>query len=313
MARRPDATSRPKLLIRHRQAAPGADTVYAVHPGALPVGLWAGLAGALPRETGFVVLDLGAVPEYGEAALAPELSRLTVGHLVDLLATAYRADRADGDGLGNGHGDGAGTVFVGWSFGGVLAHGLTERLEPAERPRAVVLLDSIAPTDAYQHTEGEPIDPAIVLRWFAMFLGARRGAEVRPRPVPPGTDTDAALALLLDDAIAAGALPPDTPMAGMRKLFEAYTAGLLRNNRLTAPYRPAPAAVPLVQIKAADSLVPADPTLGWGELAGRGLTTHSVPGDHYTMLIRPDASQATAGLLPLLRPAPLVTTRRPSP
>ncbi|MFF8033516.1 thioesterase domain-containing protein [Streptomyces sp. NPDC016626] len=308
MARRPDAASPPKLLTRHREAAPGAGTVYAVHPGALPAGLWAGLAGALPEETGFAVLDLGAVPEYGEAALAPERSRLTIHHLVDLLATAYRADRTGPTGR-----TGGGTVLVGWSFGGVLAHGLAGRLAPEEGPLGVVLLDSIAPTDAYQHTEGAPIDPAVVLRWFAMFLGARRGARVRPGPVPAGADTDTALALLLEDAITAGALPRETPLAGLRKLFEAYTAGLLRNNRLTAPYRPAPATVPLVQIKAADSLVASDPTLGWGELAGRGLTTHSVPGDHYTMLIRPDASQAIAGLVPPLRPAPLVTTRRPSP
>ncbi|MFF5160926.1 alpha/beta fold hydrolase [Streptomyces sp. NPDC000348] len=307
MARRPDATSPPKLLIRHREAAPGAGTVYAVHPGALPVGLWAGLSGALPRETGFAVLDLGAVPEYGEAALAPERSRLTIDHLIDLLTTAYRADR---DRTG---GDGADTVLVGWSFGGVLAHGLAERLEPHERPRGVVLLDSIAPTDTYQHTEGDEIDPTLVLRWFAMFLGARRGAEVRPRPVPKGADAGTALTLLLEDAIAAGALPQGTPPAGVRKLFEAYTAGLLRNNRLTAPYRPAPATVPLVQIKAGNSLIPSDPTLGWEELAGRGITAHSVPGDHYTMLIRPDSSQAIAGLVPSLRPAHLVTTRRPSP
>ncbi|MFH8453871.1 thioesterase domain-containing protein [Streptomyces fungicidicus] len=307
MARRPDATSPPKPLIRHRDAAPGAGTVYAVHPGALPVGVWSGLAGALPEETGFAVLDLGAVPEYGEAALAPEVSRLTIDHLVGLLTAAYRADR-DRTGAA-----GTDSVLVGWSFGGVLAHGMTERLAPEERPRGVVLLDSIAPVDAYQHTEGDEVEPALVLRWFAMFLGARRGAEVRPRPVPEGADADTALARLLEDAIAAGALPQGTPMAGIRKLFEAYTAGLLRNNRLTAPYRPAPATVPLVQIKAGDSLVPTDPTLGWSELAGHGITAHSAPGDHYTMLIRPDASQAIAGLVPPLRPAHLVTTRRPSP
>lgn len=307
MARRPDATSPPKLLSRHRDAAPGAGTVYAVHPGALPVGLWSGLSGALPPETGFAVLDLGAVPEYGEAALAPESSRLTIDHLIDMLTTAYRADR-DRTGA-----DDAGTVLVGWSFGGVLAHGLTERLEPRERPLSVVLLDSIAPTDAYQHTEGDEIDPSLILRWFAMFLGARRGAEVRPGPVPDGADAETALTVLLADAIRAGALPEGTPLSGVRKLFEAYTAGLLRNNRLTAPYRPAPATVPLVQIKAGDSLIPTDPTLGWAELAGRGITAHSAPGDHYTMLIRPDASQAIAGLVPPLRPAHLVSTRRPSP
>ncbi|MEU1042911.1 thioesterase domain-containing protein [Streptomyces sp. NPDC005551] len=305
MARRPSRAAAAELLTRHRDAPPGGRTVYAVHPGALPVGSWANLAGALSPETGFAVLDLGAIPAYLEAALEPGASDLTVDRLIDILVGAYRtAAPAPGEGP---------VTFVGWSFGGVIAHGMTERLAPEERPDSVVLLDSIAPTDAYKYAEDDGIDPHLVLRWFAMFLGAKRGREVHTRPLPAGTDVRAGLELVLQDAVAAGALPPGTPPQSMWKLFDAYTAGLLRNNRLTLPYQPARATVPLAQLKAQHSLIPTDPTLGWSELADHAVSAHTVPGDHYTMLIRPDASRAIAGLIPASRPAQLVKTRRDTP
>ncbi|MEU6987957.1 thioesterase [Streptomyces sp. NPDC046324] len=345
MAPRPSRAAAAQVLVRHRATPPGGRTVYALHPGALPVATWANLAGALPQDTGFVVLDVGAVPAYVEAALDPGASDLTVGRLVDILIDAYRADIGTtaagaaggaeaaaggagpaGDGGAEAAGGPAGPVtFVGWSFGGVLAHGMTERLKPEERPDGIVLLDSIAPTETYTYAEDDFVDPRIVLRWFAMFLGAKRGTDVpfRTPSVPPAATSSevpsstvgadhvlAGLEQLLQDAVACGALPEGTPVQSIRKLFDAYTAGLLRNNRLTSPYRPLPATVPLTQIKAQHSLIPSDPTLGWAELADRTVEAHSVPGDHYTMLIRPDASRAIAGLIPDARPPQLVTTRR---
>ncbi|MFF5937302.1 thioesterase domain-containing protein [Streptomyces sp. NPDC012508] len=324
MARRPSRAAAAQVLVRHRATPPGGRTVYAVHPGALPVATWANLAGALPQDTGFAVLDVGAVPAYVEAALNPGASDLTVDRLVDILIDAYRADVA-GSAEAGGGGPAGPVTFVGWSFGGVLAHGMTERLKPEERPDGIVLLDSIAPTETYTYAEDDFVDPRIVLRWFAMFLGAKRGTDVpfRTPSVPPAATSSevpssavgadhvlAGLEQLLQDAVACGALPEGTPVQSIRKLFDAYTAGLLRNNRLTSPYRPLPATVPLTQIKARHSLIPSDPTLGWAELADRTVEAHSVPGDHYTMLIRPDASRAIAGLIPDARPPQLVTTRR---
>ncbi|MDT3726926.1 thioesterase [Streptomyces sp. DSM 41972] len=334
MARRPSRAAAAQVLVRHRATPPGGRTVYAVHPGALPVGTWANLAGALPQDTGFAVLDVGAVPAYMQAAMDPGASDLTVDTLLDILIHAYRADLGDTErgveaGLAPpvGHDGAAGPVtFVGWSFGGVLAHGMTERLKPEERPDGIVLLDSIAPTETYTYAEDDYVDPVIVLRWFAMFLGAKRGTEVafQAPPVSPAAAPAAAvptstagadhvvagLERLLRSAVTCGALPEGTPVQSIRKLFDAYMAGLLRNNRLTSTYRPRPATVPLTQIKAQHSLIPSDPTLGWAELADRTVEAHSVPGDHYTMLIRPDASRAIAGLIPAARPPQLVTTRR---
>ncbi len=276
------------IVRRHRQAAPGATTVYAVHPGALPVGVWGRLADALPRDTGLAVLDLAGVPAYFEAALSSDDTGLSVASLADRLTAAYRADR-----------EGAPqppAVFVGWSFGGVLAHAAIERLAPEERPDRLVLVDSIAPVAAYQQPDNA-LDVPLLLRWFAMYLGAKRGHDLSTCfDSTRMDDLDTGLVHLLDAAVRCGALPPDTPLPGLRKLYDTYVEGLLRNNRLTAGHQPPASSVPLVLIKAERSLIPQDKTLGWTELARHGLSLHTAPGDHYTMLTRPDAADVIAEL-----------------
>jgi thioesterase domain-containing protein len=265
--------------------------VYAVHPGALPSEVWGGVADALPDGTGFAVLDLAGVPEYFEAALSGGRSDLTVADLTAQLTAELRADRAARSGTG-------GTTFTGWSFGGVLAQAMTETLEPAERPDRLVLLDSIAPTDAYQQAD-DALDPPMLLRWFAMYLGAKRNREVALGPGgTAGLDTDTGLLRVLDAAVGCGALAASTPLPGLRKLYDTYVDGLLRNNRLTATHRPVPSSVPLALVKAANSLILGDDALGWQELAPRGLDLRPpTPGDHYTMLTRPDAAAAIAEVL----------------
>ncbi|MGW3044181.1 thioesterase domain-containing protein [Kitasatospora sp. NPDC001159] len=249
--------------------------MYAVHPGALPSSVWGGIAQALPGDCGAVVLDLAGVPEYFEAALSGGRTELTVASLVDRLVAEYRADRVRQPAGGP-------VTFVGWSFGGVLAQAMTERLARSERPDRLVLLDSIAPTDAYQQPD-DALDPPLLLRWFAMYLGAKRGRTVSFGPGGSvGLDTETGLVRLLDAAIDCGALAEGTPLPGLRKLYDTYVDGLLRNNRLTSTHRPAPSSVPLVLVKAADSLIPEDETLGWAELAPHGLAVHTTPCDHYT-------------------------------
>ncbi|MFI5527937.1 alpha/beta fold hydrolase [Kitasatospora sp. NPDC051853] len=276
--------SGPALVLPLRPAGPGGRTVHLVHPGALAAQVHRTLAEALPDGTGLTVLDLSALPEYGEAALTGGRAETTVGALAERLA-AELGDRQ--------------VTLLGWSFGGVVAQAMVELLPAERRPEQLVLLDSIAPTEEYQQPD-EALEPLLLLGWFAMYLGAKRG---RPVPLDPGAlaglGTDQGLPLVLDAATGSGALLPDTPLPGLRKLYDTYVDGLLRNNRLTAPHRPEPSSVPLVLVKAEQSLIPEDPTLGWQPLAPRGLGLAVVPGDHYTMLTRPDAARAVARLLSL--------------
>ncbi|MFI7294698.1 thioesterase domain-containing protein [Streptomyces sp. NPDC050121] len=281
---RPPRETAPPVARSFRAAAPGRRTVYVVHPGALAAQVYRGLANALPEGDGLTVLDLSAVAEYAEAALTGGRAATTVEALADRLLVAL------------GPTDGPYTL-AGWSFGGTLALAMIHAMPADRRPERLVLLDSIAPTDEYKQPD-DSLEPDLLLGWFAMYLGAKRG---RPVDLPPGRLTgcgvDDGLPVVLDTAVASGALLPDTPLPGLRKLYDTYVDGLLRNNRLVAPHRAAPAPLPLVLVKAERSLVPDDPYLGWQPLAAHGLTLHSSPGDHYTMLGRADAFDVIVPLL----------------
>ncbi|MFI6011211.1 thioesterase domain-containing protein [Streptomyces sp. NPDC051243] len=277
---RPPREPRPPVARTFRTAEPGRRTVYMVHPGALPAQAYQGLADALPECDGLTVLDLGAVPEYAEAALTGGRAATTVPALAERLLAAMAP--VDGP-----------YTLAGWSFGGVLAVEMARAL----RPERLVLLDSIAPTDEYKQPD-DALEPALLLGWFAMYLGAKRDSAVELAPdALTGLGTEEGLPVVLDAAVAAGALLPGTPLPGLRKLYDTYVDGLLRNNRLTAPHRPEPAPVPLVLVKAERSLLPGDPTLGWPPLAPHGLTVRGCPGDHYTMIGRPDSLDVIAPLL----------------
>lgn len=277
----PPRPSQIPQTVRQLKPAGSAGNLFLVHPGALDAAVHRTLAEALPPAIGLTVFDLSGVPEYADAAL-------TGGH-ADTTIEAL-ASRLLGD-LGR-VGDGRPYALAGWSFGGVVAQEMVAQQAADARPGRLVLLDSIAPTQAYQPGD---LEPSLTLRWFALYLGAKRGRPVELAAGQlAGCGHEDGLLIIKDAAVAGGALRPDTPIFGLRKLYETYTDGLLRNNRLTMAHRPSPASVPLVLVRAEHGLIPGDPTLGWDELAAHGLETVQSPGDHYTMLTRPDAAEVIA-------------------
>lgn len=267
--------------------------VVLVHPGALPVTSYVELAAALLPGVELFVIDLEQVPEYACAAAASGGgAQVTVGRLAAQLDDALWER-----GLLTPP-----WLLAGWAFGGVVGHALTATLSDDEQPEGLFLLDTIAPVP--DHTAGfGMLDAGLLLTWFAMYLGARRGAPV-PVPVPtpaPGrrladANADAGLRLVLDSAIEHGALPPGTPLAGLRKAFDTYTRGLLRDRRLAAAHSLVPAPVPVCLIRPECSLLgtsdPLDP-FGWRTLAP-DLTQRRCPGDHYSMVRGAAAARSIA-------------------
>ncbi|MEU1621678.1 thioesterase domain-containing protein [Streptomyces sp. NPDC005722] len=293
MSQRPDRTAarpapRPVLTPLREPAGGAARRLYAVHPGALAPTAWQPLAERLPEDTALSLLDLGNVPEFFAAALDPDVCGVTVAGLAErCLAEITASAPAD-------------TPFslVGWSFGGVVGYEVAARLDAAghgARLEELVLLDSIAPVPAFKRAD-ELLDPAMLLDWFAMYLGAKRGRPL-VLSVPPVAGTDEGLPALLAAATAQGVLPPGTELAGLRKLYAAYHGGLLRNNRCTAPYEPTPLDRTVTLVKPERSLLPDRGDLGWSRLSTRPVRRLGVPGDHYTMLREPTAVAVLAGLL----------------
>lgn len=251
--------------------------VVVVHPGAVSTAEYGALAAALPQGTDTHVINLEQVPEYFQAALSKDRPRTSVAALADRCAEALRE-------LGPTT---CPWTMVGWSFGGVVGHALTALLREEELPERLVLLDSIAAVDAYA-PEGDMVDPDLVMPWFAMYLGAKRGAtvELPGRNLPK--DGEEAVDVVLRAAIEAGALHPQTSRPGLRKVLDAYTGGLLRNARLASDHDPAPSRVPLTLIRPARGLLDTPEPLGWASL-DPDLCVKGSGGDHYTML-RDDAA-----------------------
>jgi len=246
-----------------------AGPMVLIHPGALPASHYDAMTAALP-DRAVVLVDLERVPAYVQGALNGGLPRITLDELLTLVRSSILSTLDDVGASADRW------MLAGWSFGGVLAHCLVGRLEPTQRPTSLLLIDSIAPVPRFlDRTDSIAAD--LVLGWFAMYLAAKRGV---PLPVPNGAaDLDA----ILQAGLASGTLRPGTTLPGLAKLFQAYTDGLRRNNRLVRDHHPEPVTVPVTLLRPDRGLL-ADPgALGWESLAN-DLRIVPCPGDHYTVL-----------------------------
>jgi thioesterase domain-containing protein len=234
-----------------------------VHPGGLPAACWSRLAAQLPTGTPVTVLELEGITAYWEAGRDPEGGAAGV----EALAERLRRELEDAPRMADGR------VLLGWGFGGVVAQALAGCL--AEPPEHVVVLDAIAPGAAREPAETE------LLRWFAMYLGARRGRRLVVDAARLKGGLDDALEYLLAVATQAGALREDTAPAALRRLYDAYARAVRRDHRLTAAYRPGAGAA-LTLVRAAAGLLPESRSLGWERIAPVEVLLSA--GDHYTML-----------------------------
>jgi thioesterase domain-containing protein len=251
----------------------GRGAVYIVHPGSLPHSAYQPLFDALPPDASVVMLDLDRVEEYWQAALLGAAIEITVEEIAERFAREMtRGEQADK------------FVLIGWSFGGVIAHAMVARLPAGRGPERLLLLDSIAPVPEFTPAESD-LGTEMLLSWFAMYLGAKRGTEFPVRQdVLERRTLDDALEDLLEAAIANDTLHPDTTLPGFKKLYSTYVEGLLRNNRLAQKYQAQPTSVPITLVKPQQSLLPDSPTLGWDALAAGDFRVERCPGNHYTMI-----------------------------
>jgi thioesterase domain-containing protein len=279
---RATADHRPVL---HELASGAGPLAAIVHPGVFPVTVYQGLADELAGECTVVVLDLTGLPQYWNATLAGGQPDISIEDIADRFTDELAARAAPM----------SCTVLVGWSFGGVIGYAMVER-SATVRPPELLLLDSIAPAEKFPEdlTRATPV----LLSWFAKYFGAKRGVPLHlDQNRFAATSIDDGLAIIRDTAAGRGAMRADTPVVGLRKLYDTFVDGLLRNTRLTNAYRPQPARQELTLVKPEGSLRPASRDLGWSGLAAAGLRVHDCPADHYTMLADPAATAAIAGFV----------------
>jgi thioesterase domain-containing protein len=235
--------------------------LYVIHAGGLSASCWSRLAAHLPAGTPIRIQELETVNAYWAGD-----PKLTIDDIADRFHAALRHDRP--------------RLFVGWGVGGVVAEALAARQR--QRPRRVVVLDSLAPG----MRETDPTE-ADLLRTFAMYTGARRGRHLPIEPAHFDEGVDAALEYILDAAFAAGAVSGDTPSTTFRRCYDDHTRRVLRDHRLTS--RHTPSGLPLTVVKAAGSLAPESRALGWNRYGPTEVLASA--GDHYSMLT--DRASAT--------------------
>lgn len=249
--------------------------VVMLHPGAMPVTVYRTLTDRLarPRDgespVALWLVDLDQVPEYTASALSGGTPRTSIREMAAAVEEGLRAAGALAPGMP--------WVLSGWSFGGVVAYELASRLSSTELPRRLVVMDTIAPVPDFTKDDGD-LSPELILPWFAMFLGAKRGVAL---PLPQG-ERPLTLDDVLSGAVSAGALPPDTSVAGLAKVYQVFAAGLRRNNLMCSGFQAGPARVPVTLVRPDGSLLDTPEPLGWGQLTDN-LAVVGCPGDHYSM------------------------------
>ncbi|TCO60623.1 thioesterase domain-containing protein [Actinocrispum wychmicini] len=244
-----------------------ADVVVMVHPGALPATSYAGLAEALDAE--LLVIDLERIPAYREMMLCDGGQDVSVARLARYVVDRLVPARS--------------WLMAGWSLGGVVAYAATASLPDHQLPRHLVVLDSIAPVPEHRR-DASDFTPEVLLTWFAGYLAAKRGGRLElPAGVLRGRDIGTGLEVVLREAIRVGLVWPDVSVAGLRKVFDVYLAGLFRNVDLTAAYQAEPARVPMTLVRPQAGLLTTPGALGWQRLAST-LSVTRCPGDHYSML-----------------------------
>jgi thioesterase domain-containing protein len=238
-----------------------------IHPGSLSALCWKRLAKHLPADVSLRVLELEAVNAYWEQDTA-----LTVDTLAERLRLTLdpRHER----------------VLCGWGVGGVVAAALAERA-PA---RHVVILDGPAELP-------RPGVPEL-LRSYTMLVGARRG---RPIHLDESVFTDGLEATLEHLRTRIGGTRDNATADVLRRGYHQHARDRLRDFRLTRTYEPT--GIPVTVVKAARSLLPDSPALGWDTF--NAIEVLASGGDHYTMLTDPAPQVHLALLLQRWLTAPL--------
>jgi amino acid adenylation domain-containing protein len=181
----------------------------------------------------------------------------------------------------------SGPYFLGgWSLGGVIAFEMARQLEArGYEVSLLALIDSSAPGPA--RAPGL-LDAFGSMAAFADDLARTssrdgdRSIERRRNGEPPAIEADG-----FDPSILPPELLAEVGPDRLRRHYEVFRA----NRRAVAAYEPAPYQGRAVLIQAETSW---DSTPSWRGLIRGGVTTHTLPGDHYTILQKPTVTELAA-------------------
>lgn len=179
-------------------------------------------------------------------------------------------------------------LLGGWSLGGVIAFEISRQLQAqGEETPLLILIDSKAPVLSAVERDRADGDAGLVARFLFDLCG------LSGNPFPELLDElqqykslEDQLAYIMDRASLLNLAASQTGMSHIRRLLKVFLA----NHQAVEKYAPSRYSGPTILFRASDvpeEFSPGD-DLGWGGLIEQ-LEVHAVPGDHYRMIMNPNA------------------------
>ncbi|MDP4021017.1 amino acid adenylation domain-containing protein [Methylobacterium sp. NEAU 140] len=188
-------------------------------------------------------------------------------------------------------------VFLGWSWGGVLAYETARRLGPAFPLDFVGMLDACGLEENFAVGAGRPIGPQERAAHEAMLADWLDRSPMRPlwQALRARMDPEAEVQFLRFLAAEPQPLPADGPEVGSReRILWTLVDHALQFRGLAL----APGAVPIRAFVAADSLARGLPVIDWRPLTDRLLGVETVPEtDHLDIVLSPHLHARLAELV----------------
>ena len=195
-----------------------------------------------------------------------------------------------------------GPYFIGgWSFGGLVAFEMAQQLQKAGHQVAqLAIIDTLAPVRANKPSfwDGFKFLLTTVSRNIWPFLLDYFYLTIAPDKHP--SDGNVSWNSILGQMAIANLMPQETRgrilnSLTIRPMWRVFQA----NSQATLSYVPQtyPGRITLFRSSEQPRIARQNPTLGWSELAMEPVEIHTVPGNHLTMLRKPNVQVLTEKLI----------------
>jgi amino acid adenylation domain-containing protein len=192
-----------------------------------------------------------------------------------------------------------GPYFLGgWSMGGIVAFEMAQQLKSQGQEVAkLALIDVMAPAAGALRSLSQPLQKAWsrfdkqaasrLIIHFAQDIGLNLTNISTWRDQLEALKPDEQLAWVVNEAKKYKILPPDMSEADSTHVFEVFRTNVhARQNYIGSTYH---GRIRLFIAEQRFLKSTENPTTGWAKLVSEGLDYEAVPGDHYTMIRKPNA------------------------
>jgi acyl transferase domain-containing protein/thioesterase domain-containing protein len=256
--------------------------LFFIHPGGIDISTYVLLAEHLaPGQPLYVLHPHGL---YGNDFDGEGGVSTTIGHAASLCISEMVRVRPHGP-----------YSLAGWSMGGLVAYEISRRLKASGETVAILGLLDV--------TCGPARDGSTLVAWFADLVEARTGRTLGYSfEELLKLDADRQIESIWARAVAVEAVHPAMPLDEFRGLFHRYRDALMASSHHASDFKLASelCADRIVFFNCAELATPerraVETLFEWTADSTPGIETHTIPGNHYTMLFEPAIRSLAASL-----------------